>query len=238
MVGRYYRLDLFLRALRSGRPTGALRLAWQLARTQLLWEWKCVYGLGVSELDRVPRLDIPGYRVEALSGIAEVRQLDEELRPHPGLLLGDDCWRLHALGATFWVGRFHGELANIGVSRQGTPTREYFWPLLSNHVRLSHFGTVPWHRGRGLYPVMLAHIVRQLAREPVECFLIECGDWNTGSRRGIERAGFRHLGHGRITRHGRLSWYPLESPPGTAPTGAEPRPARRPAEAAPAHAHS
>ncbi len=208
MATTYYKLDLFTRALRSWHPVSALGLVWRIVRTQLLYERKYVYGLSMSELDRVPTFDIGGYRVEAMSDPPKIRQLAEELQAYPGML-PDDCWRLHAAGAVFWVGRLHGELANLGVSRRGIPTWNYFWPLVSGYVSLSHFATIPKHRGRGLYPALLAHIVREMAHGPTEYFLVECGDWNSGSRRGIERVGFRHLGYGKATVRGRLSWYPL-----------------------------
>jgi GNAT superfamily N-acetyltransferase len=205
---RYYKLDLVARALRTWQPLTAIRLSWQVLRTQLFYERKYVYGLTPSELHRVPVLDIPGYHIECLSTVPELQHFEQELCECPGLL-PDDVMRLHTFGALFWVGRVNGRLASLGVSRRGAPTRDYFWPLVPSCVMLSHFGTVPEFRGRGLYPAMLTHILRELAPDHVEYFLIECGDWNIGSRRGIEHAGFRHIGYGKATVRGRLSWYPL-----------------------------
>lgn len=224
MARHYYKLDLVARTLRAGHPLTAVRLMWQVVRTELFYEWKYVYGLAVSELHRVPVLDIPGYRIECLSTLTELEHLDQELRECPGLL-PDDVMRLHAFGALFWVGRLDGRLASLGVSRRGAPARDYFWPLTSSCVILSHFGTVAGFRGRGLYPAMLTHILRELASTKVEYFLIECGDWNLGSRRGIEHAGFRHIGFGKATVRGRLSWYPLP-PEMTGPEVTHLRPAR------------
>jgi GNAT superfamily N-acetyltransferase len=208
----YYKLDLVTRTLRTCRPLKAIQLSWQVLRTQLFYEWKYVYGLTPSELHRVPVLDIPGYHIECLTTVAELEHFEQELQEYPGLL-PDDTMRLHALGALLWVGRMNGRLASLGVSRRGALACDYFWPVVPSCVMLSHFGTVPEFRGRGLYPAMLTHILRELAADHVEHFLIECCDWNIGSRRGIERAGFRHIGYGKATIRGRLSWHPL--PPET-----------------------
>jgi hypothetical protein len=217
----YYKLDLVTRALRTWHPISAIRLLWQVLRTHLFYEWKYVYGLDPSELHRVPVLDVPGYHIECLSTLAELQHLEQELRECPGLL-PDNVMRLHAFGALFWVGRMNGRLASLGVSRRGALARDYFWPLAPSCVMLSHFGTVPGFRGRGLYPAMLAHILRELAPDHVEHFVIDCGDWNMGSRRGIEHAGFRHIGYGKATVRGRLSWYPLP-PEATGPDVTLPR---------------
>jgi hypothetical protein len=204
----YYKLDLLARALRRWHPLAAIGLLWRICRTNLLYEWKYVYVLEACELHRVPVFDIPGYHVDCLSNLADIQRLEQGLREYPGLL-PDDAFRLQADGALFWVGRVNGILANLGVSRYGSPAHQYFWPLMRSCAALSHFGTVPQFRGRGLYPALLAHILRELAPGHVEYFLIECGDWNIGSRRGIEHAGFRHIGYGKETVRGRLSWHPL-----------------------------
>ena len=217
MLGTYYKVDLLTRAFRECRPLqgdshGLADHPYAAVLRMALRVRVC----GGTELDLVPPLEVPGFQIECLSTMAEVERLNLELRSYPQLL-PDDPHRLRALGALFWVGRVGGQLAALGASRRGAPMGHYFFPLMNNCVVLSHFATVPQFRGRGLYPALLVHILHQLAGTQIEYFVIECSDWNVGSQRGIERAGFRHIGYGKVTRRSRLSWHPL-LPPATAPT--------------------
>lgn len=225
MARNYYKLDVVTRAMWGRNPLSATRLTWRILRTRLLYDWRHVYGMAPSEANRVVVPEIPGYRIECLSSEQEAERLDAELRDYPELL-PDDPLRLQAMGALFWVGRMDGQLASLGASRRGAPTGHYFFPVLPSCVVLSHFATMPQFRGRGLYPALLSHILHQMAPWQVDYFLIDCCDWNIGSQRGIERAGFRHIGYGKATRTGRLSWHPLKPPR----VEASRRPGRRPVQ--------
>lgn len=224
MPRRYYKLDLFTRVLRRGNPWRAIRLAWQVVRSRLFYEKRHVYWLSASDLARVPEPAVTACQIECLSSPSQIEELDRELRALPQVL-HDDLRNLQAGGALFWVGRINAELTILGISQRGNRLDRYYFPLVSSVAVLSHFATLPAFRGRGLYPSLLAHILRQLAAAGVEYFLIECCDWNTASQQGISRAGFRHIGYGKVTRRGGLSWRPL-SP---APAAPSPEPVLQPA---------
>jgi hypothetical protein len=210
MPRRYYKLDLFTRTLRRGMPLQAIRLAWQVVRSRLFYERRHVYGLRASDLARIPTSEVLDSQIECLSDPSQIEELERELRTHPKVLHDDLC-RLQERGALFWVARIDGQLATLGISQRGDLLDRFYFPLMSNVAVLSHFVTFPAFRGRGLYPSLLACIARQLAAAGVECFLIECCDWNMASRQGIERAGYQHIGYGKVTRGGRLGYCPLKS---------------------------
>lgn len=216
-----YKLDMLIRTLRAGRPVEAARLARQFIRSRWFYEWRYVYALPASDLARVPDLVVPDLRIDCLSSPEDAKCLQQDLRDYPKLL-PDDPHRLLAQGATFWVGRIDGHLASLGVSRTGSSAGgDYFFPLTSRCALLSHFATASAFRGRGLYPALLVHILRRLSATH-ESFVIDCHDWNLGSRRGIERAGFRHIGYGKVSRRGRASWFPLD--PGRVALDKQPAP--------------
>lgn len=208
---RRYKADLLGRIVGSGHPVAALRMAWRAVRGRLLHEWRKVYALGRSDLESIPDLHASGCQFECLATVREIERLTEELRAYPGLL-PDDPRRLCAQRAKFWIGRVDGRLAVLGATRPGDAIGHYFFPLLRGCTLLSHFGTVPEFRGQGLYPALLVHILRSPLLAETEYFVIDTSDWNIGSQRGIERAGFRFIGHGKETRRGGLAWVPLLLP--------------------------
>ncbi|MCX7915645.1 MAG: GNAT family N-acetyltransferase, partial [Verrucomicrobiae bacterium] len=63
---------------------------------------------------------------------------------------------------------------------------------LHEHEAYIHFcETAPAARGLGIYPAVLAHILRELKMKPVHrCYIATTAD-NTASQRGIEKVGFK-----------------------------------------------
>jgi RimJ/RimL family protein N-acetyltransferase len=213
-LGRVYTLDLLLRAIGRLALWQALSLVYRIARARLCGEHHVVYRRAADALAQQPGLDIADFVVQSVRSWPAMKQLlQTELRTWPRQIMPDDPQALWQEGSHFWIGRLQGQAATIAVARAGQQVQAYFFPLPSEHTLLSHCGTFPSFRGRGLYPAMLTQIARHLATKGVTHVVIHCADWNTPSRRGIERAGFHPIGTGIKRRDGRLQWLAL---PGTA----------------------
>ncbi len=117
-------------------------------------------------------------------------------------------------GGKLWIGRLAERFANLGGTRTGDRMDAYFFPLISQSAVFSHFVTFPGYRGKNLFPAMLVGILRTLAGQGIEIFYIDCTDWNIPSIRGIERAGFQLIGHGRDHGSGKLVWFQTAKPCG------------------------
>jgi RimJ/RimL family protein N-acetyltransferase len=151
----------------------------------------------------------PDYVIQRVPSRSELNPaLFNEL---PRMMEREEALRLDRLfeeGAILWVGRFKGQLANVGWSRTGDRVRLWFFPLAPHWVVLSHFLTLPAFRGRGLYPHMMRHIVAELAAGGCNRFFIDCADWNLPSVQGIRKAGFKQIGYGLSRCSGQLVWHP------------------------------
>lgn len=138
------------------------------------------------------RLDGP-LTIEAVSPTRPgVSEANSPLRPL-GDIPADEVGRRLADGHTLFTARIHGDLAAYGWSASERahiggldlyltipPTERYLWD----------FVTLPAHRGRGIYPLLLQEILRRQA-DVADGFWIGHEPSNVASRRGILKAGFR-----------------------------------------------
>jgi len=171
-------------------------LVGRILRSQVFGQRRLIFALSATEAMQVPPIVIEGYQVRWLAGWPRVRQeLYEPLGCHRRHL-PDEPQQLSEEGAWFWVGWLEGQAANVGVSRMGDKVGRFFFPLTARQCLLSHFDTLPDFRGRGLYRAMLVHIMHEMRTRGVETFFIDCSDWNTASRRGIEHVGFHVVATG------------------------------------------
>lgn len=211
-LGKVYTLDLLLRSLGRLALWQALSLVYRIVRTRLCGERHVVYGRTIDALMQWPGLNITGFVVERIPSWSAMEQLlRTELSTWPRQILPDDSRRLWQEGSQFWIGRLRGQAVTIAVSRSSQQVQAFFFPLQAQQSLLSHCGTFPCFRGRGLYPATLRQIARHLAAEGITYVVIHCTDWNTPSKRGIERAGFRPIGTGIKRRNGKLQWLALPS---------------------------
>lgn len=207
---RIYTLDLLVRGLARLSLWQVLSLMYRLARTRLFGVRHVVYGRAAYLLGKQSDQDIKEFVVQCVTDWSTFEHmLNTELKAWPGHILPDDPQGLWRDGAQFWIGRWQGQAATIAVSRRSQQVRAFFFPLQDGQALISHCGTVPCLRGRGLYPAMLTQIIRELAVEGVAYVVIHCADWNVPSRRGIERAGFNPIGTGLQRRGGKTNWIPL-----------------------------
>jgi len=202
-----YSLELMKNSLERFRPWGAVSIAYRMVRGKIAGQRRLVFALARTDLDRTEPQALPDYRIKCFSSLQAIESaLSNEIF---------DKWRsfgwsqehFEESGTNFWVGLFGNRLANLGVSRNGIAIGSYFFPLQPNWAVLSHFVTLSDFRGRHLYLIMLRHIVHTLADGGTDKFFIDCTDWNLASIRGIERAGFRRIGIGRVERKGKVAGF-------------------------------
>lgn len=82
-----------------------------------------------------------------------------------------------------WVATREGRIRDLQLS----------FPLSSRDRYLWDFKTLPEWRGRGIYPLLLQHIIRQELAQ-ADRFWIGFVPGNEASKRGISKAGFQIVG--------------------------------------------
>lgn len=98
-------------------------------------------------------------------------------------------------GRDVWLAFLEGRLAHISCTKKGSPCT-YFLSLTNKDVVIAHCKTLPGESGRGLYRMTIKQIVDTLLSQGLENIYIDCYEWNWPSSRGIEKAGFKLIGHG------------------------------------------
>jgi RimJ/RimL family protein N-acetyltransferase len=141
--------------------------------------------------------------VETLACLADIGPCDlEECRAR--LQRGDQCF-----GA--WIGN---ELAHYSwVQHAGEHSIDQAGlvvPIAPDSFWIYNCRTAETHRGRGIYPRMLSHVLGQCFRSGLSCAWIYTSTDNHPSQRGIARAGFECVGKLRALRFGRR-YLPLTS---------------------------
>jgi GNAT superfamily N-acetyltransferase len=119
-----------------------------------------------------------------------------------------------ALGASLWLIRSEGQLAGYGWSLRGHTVEPHYFLLGQDDVHLFDFQVFPKYRGQGLNPLLVGHILQNLALECRGRVFIEAAEWNRPQLSSLRRTPFRRLGlAGKITllRRTIVSWDELRS---------------------------
>ena len=128
---------------------------------------------------------------------------EAELRPHD-LLAMTSFWspkQAHrniserfALGASLWLIKSEDQLAGYGWSLQGRTVEPYFFPLGKDDVHLFDFYVFPQYRGRGINPLLVTHILRNLSTACGGRAFIEAAEWNEAQLSSLRKTPFLNLG--------------------------------------------
>ena len=207
MLRQSYRLEILRHTLsRDGLLAFCVQSA-RIARSLLFSDHRMVYALNPSSLmdgDAVERQ--LGYNVTVIHNLDTISEEEEAL-------LGNNQkyfpWNIKTRlqsGSYCWLGMMECKLANIGWTTRGDRIEAYFFPLTKKNIIISHCATLPQWQGKGLYPVMLQHIVRATSDQMIDRIFIESSDWNRASTRGIQRAGFQMVGTGICKKNNSLLW--------------------------------
>jgi GNAT superfamily N-acetyltransferase len=135
-------------------------------------------------------------------------------------------------GAAVWLIRSEGKLAGYGWTLTGRTIKPHFVPFGSNDVHLFDFLIFPEYRGRGINPLLVTHILDQLAAESRTRAYIEAAEWNHSQLTSLGKTAFHLLGVARkVSLFGRtfVEWERAQEPSGSESpqVSAKSRPAKR-----------
>lgn len=118
------------------------------------------------------------------------------------------------LGASLWLIKFEDQLAGYGWTLQGRTVEPHYFRLGQNDIHLFDFHVFPSYRGRGLNPLLVTEILRNLAAEGEGRAFIEAAEWNQAQLFSLRKTPFRPLGSARkVTILGRtIVWWGEEQP--------------------------
>jgi GNAT superfamily N-acetyltransferase len=115
--------------------------------------------------------------------------------------------------ASLWLIKSEDALAGYGWTMQGQTIEPHFFPLGANDVHLFDFQVFPQYRGRGMNPLLVHHILRELAGECRGRAFIEAAEWNHAQLASLEKTPFHRIGWARkFTVLGRTMVFWEQSP--------------------------
>jgi len=87
-----------------------------------------------------------------------------------------------------------GKLAGYGWSLRGRTIERHYYRLGPDDVHLFDFYVFPQYRGRGLNPLLVTEILRNLAIERMDRAFIEAAEWNQAQLASLRKTPFHRLG--------------------------------------------
>lgn len=100
-------------------------------------------------------------------------------------------------GASLWLIKCGERLAGYGWTLQARTIEPYYFPLGSEDVHFFDFYVFPQYRGRGINPLLVAHILRSIASECRGRAFIETAEWNEAQLVSLAKTAFCRLGSTR-----------------------------------------
>jgi GNAT superfamily N-acetyltransferase len=100
-------------------------------------------------------------------------------------------------GGTLWLALSAKELAGFGWTIVGRTITPHYFSLGSNDVHLFDFLVFPEHRGRGVNPALVTHILNQMYTEGRSRAYIESAEWNRPQLISLSKTGFQVIGTAR-----------------------------------------
>jgi ribosomal protein S18 acetylase RimI-like enzyme len=99
-----------------------------------------------------------------------------------------------AKGASLWLIRSEDKVAGYGWTLQGCTIEPYYFPLAPGDLHLFNFHVFPQYRGQGMNPLLVSHILRNLATNCRGRAFIEAAEWNEAQLNSLQKTPFRRLG--------------------------------------------
>lgn len=214
---KYHRLEVLRYATYERGPLGLFGTSFKMMRSRMFGQRRIYFGLASTELSKLPVIEIPEYEIKMFTSWDTVnKSLRERLGQHKGHF-GLELEEMLKMGAYLWIGYVKGDAASFAWTQTGDQVRSHFFPLMSDDVMITRCVTISSYRGLGLFPATLLHIVSTLGARGIRRFYVGCADWNLFSQRGIERAGFKLLGHGVAKKPNHYIWHQVSRPDFTRP---------------------
>ena len=151
---------------------------------------------------------------EALPGCLdlEVRNSEAQLSPHDRatILNAVDPRRAQRLmaerfqkGASLWVIKNGAEMVGYGWTVTGRTLEPRFFPLTPYDVYLFDFLIFPQYRGKGMNPLLVRHVLCNLAAQCQGRAFLEVAEWNRPQFSSLRRTPFRRMGSAKKVTLGR-----------------------------------
>jgi ribosomal protein S18 acetylase RimI-like enzyme len=111
--------------------------------------------------------------------------------------------------ALLWMIKVDGKLAGYGWTLRGHTMEPHFFLLGLDDVHLFDYYVAPAYRGRGLNPLLVNQVLRQLATEGLGRAFIEVAEWNRAQLSSLRKTPFHRLGRARKLTIGRqtMVWF-------------------------------
>jgi GNAT superfamily N-acetyltransferase len=97
-------------------------------------------------------------------------------------------------GASLWVIKHDGRLAGYGWTLKGNTIEPHYFRLAQNDVHFFDFQVFPEYRGRGMNPILVTHILSEVAAECGGRAFIEAAEWNHAQLASLRKTSFNRLG--------------------------------------------
>jgi hypothetical protein len=100
-------------------------------------------------------------------------------------------------GASMWLIKSEDRLAGYGWTLQGCTIEPHYFHFGKDDVHLFDFLVFPKYRGQGLNPLLVTHILRNLATESRGRAFIEAAEWNHAQLSSLRKTPFHRIGQAR-----------------------------------------
>lgn len=100
-------------------------------------------------------------------------------------------------GASLWLIKAGGRLAGYGWTLRGHTVEPHYFPFGPDDIHLFNFHVFPQYRGKGVNPVLVRYILRELAEECRGRAFIESAEWNHAQLASLWKTPFHRIGRAR-----------------------------------------
>lgn len=210
----YFRIKLIVDSFKSGNFKIFFCILFKLIRDIVLGQHRMIFGYYYNKpLEKGGTLQ-EKIIIKSINKFDQINDNEKkELLFYQKRYIFWDTKALLDKGHRLWlVYNFNDELTSVVWTIQGDKQDSYFFPLTGKCILIGRCVTFPQFRQKGYFALALEGVIRNLIDENFKRFYIDCSDWNTASRKGIEKAGFKLIGTGKCRRNGKLIWY-QNSPP-------------------------
>ena len=97
-------------------------------------------------------------------------------------------------GASLWLIKPAGNLAGYGWTLHGSTVEPHYFPLTRNDVHFFDFHVFPQYRGKEMNPILVNHILQNVAVEGASRAFIEAAEWNKPQLSSLRKTPFRRMG--------------------------------------------
>lgn len=159
-----------------------------------------VYALTESDLSEEC---IPHYNNFSINSYNNWQQISPSLRQTIQKELHNDFWgeiEWFQRGWTLWIGTLENEPVILSWTRTQSQSTDFYSPIEPTALLIWQTVTFPRHRGKGLFPLILACISKLSFSHKATRIYGSCRDYNVPSSKAMLKVGFRMIGYTKKVR--------------------------------------